>query len=144
MGRTGSYIVVDAVIDAIRRERGRRERNVTEALMDDPALQRFRNLHSGPSSPVDLTHQTNSPRLPLGPDPRPSLSTMFTSPFADGDMIHEEMDVRMRTPSPESPTLDERFMKHRGSAASIDSEAEPPTRPGLVSPYTSEEKLSHQ
>lgn len=154
VGRTGSYIVVDAVIDAIRRERGRRERNVTEALMDDPALQRFRNLHSGPSSPVDLTHTANSPAIPLGQKPgllpsppatrHRSFSQSFTNPFFEGSINREEMDVRMRTPSPESPDLHERFTKHRGSAVSVDSDAEPPKRPGLISPYISEEKVPHQ
>ncbi|ORY26158.1 hypothetical protein BCR39DRAFT_542036 [Naematelia encephala] len=148
VGRTGSFIVTDAIADGLKRERKLARRHSAESseLSSAASVSRFGdNDANGSGSSV----RPGAVPIPgaQGSSPQTSVfaSVMTSTPGSSSllgsgssflDAKHgEKMDLDS------APKVDDRFSRHRGSTVeSIESEHGPDRRPSLTSAFGSSEK----
>ncbi|WVQ73920.1 hypothetical protein IAR50_003501 [Cryptococcus sp. DSM 104548] len=171
VGRTGSFIVVDAVLDGLHREiREEVSRNRSQSLVEEASEPEAIPPHHANSAPAassgtqtPATSAHDSHLLSVSPVKRTLSGTPVTPPFTtspgtipagdDGTPVsnldlpaQREKAEAMEVDAPRVPFKDERgaFSSYRGSSVASASSDNDTRRPSLASIHSSSEKLSNE
>jgi hypothetical protein len=131
VGRTGSFIVVDAILDGLRREQNLPP---ASALTDDGDAQQARPISSRHSSGESVTKSAAAPERSAGlPTPIPEESELESKPSKPMSLSHANMYDHQR----------QSFMQHRGDVdASPSAPSSGDRRPSVSNSYSSSERLA--
>ncbi|EIW70551.1 hypothetical protein M231_07763 [Tremella mesenterica] len=159
VGRTGSFIVVDSIIDGIRRER---QQIKPYSVPTTESIPEQSTTPSGPhpnTSSLNILPDPLVANLPLQPStlhgppgsmttPQPPNLKPAQASYMDVEKVVQPMDIDFSNPIEDKDTdslntnWDDRFLRHRGSETSTGSGSS--RRPSLASAFTSSEKLSSE